>query len=500
MKRLLTSDQMKRCDLYTIEVEGIPSRTLMERAARASFDAVMAGGYDLASVCCVCGSGNNGGDGLALAAMLHDAGVRVSFAFVGDEGRATEECRYRLRAVRERGIEEVGSEALGTATLIIDAVLGIGLSGDVRGDAAAVIDAVNSSGVPVVSLDIPSGICADTGRVMGRAVRADRTVAFARMKPGQLLYPGREYCGAVSVADIGIDEAAVSGEAPVIRLTDRSDISEMIPQRPRDSHKGTYGRIFSLSGSVGMSGAAYLSALGAYRSGAGIVEVYTPQANVPVIQTLLPEAIVTAATSPAHLRERLRMATACVLGPGLGTSSDAARLAEEVLSRNIPVVVDADGLNLVSLSETLRDELRARTAPTVITPHPGEASRLLGGSVTEVTRDPVATAIKLSGMFGAVCVMKGSAAVTAWDKVAYINPTGSSALSKGGSGDVLAGMIGAFLGAGGAPLDSAVAAVYLHGLAGEIAADGLSDYSVLASDTARCVGKAILKCLGKIDD
>jgi len=493
MKRILTAEQMKRCDSYTIDTVGVPSRELMQRAAESAFREIMSGGFDLAKVLCICGTGNNGGDGLAVAMLLQSAGVNVEFFICGNEKRMTEECRYRYNEMFRKGITEQTDLDLDGVTLIVDAVLGIGLSGDVRGVAADVITAVSESGIPVASLDIPSGINSDTGAVMGCAVKAELTVAFARLKPGHLLYPGRLHCGKTVVSEIGIGEDGIADDPEKVFVPEDIDILRMIPKRHPHSHKGTYGRLLIVAGSEGMCGAAYLSALAAYRSGVGLVEVFTPKVNVTVIQTKIPEAIVTGWEGhPVKLlRERLRCADACVIGPGLGRSSDAIGFVEEALGSKVPMLIDADGLNIISESDDLKEMLRDRKEVTVITPHLGEMSRLIGTDVKSIDCDPIRYASGFAKEYGVICVQKNSVTAVSDGTNVLLNPTGCSALAKGGSGDVLSGVIGAFLAAGNDPFDSAVSGVYLHGRAGEIAAEELSEYSVLATDTANCIGKSI---------
>ncbi len=497
MKRLLTAEQMMRCDSYTIETLGVPSRELMQRAAAAAFREIMNGGFDLTKVLCVCGTGNNGGDGLAAAMLLRHSGVNVEFYVCGDKSKMTKECEYRFYALQTAGVTEQRMLDFTGVTLIVDAILGIGLAGEVRSPAAEVIGAIMDSGIPVVSLDIPSGINSDTGAPMGIAICADMTVAFSKLKPGHIFYPGRIHCGNTVVAEIGIGDEGIAGDTPVVQIPEKDDVAKMIPERYPDSHKGNYGRLLVVAGSEGMCGAAYFSALGAYRAGVGLVEVFTPKVNLPIIQTKIPEAIATGWADGALqlLRERMKYANACVIGPGLGKSLDAAKLVEEALDCEIPLLIDADGLNLIAESDDLRAKLKARKYPTVITPHQGEMSRLCHMSVDEVYREPIRTAVEFAREYGVVCVQKSATTVIAEGDLALMNRTGCTGLSKGGSGDVLSGVIGAFLAVGMNEHDAAVAGVYLHGKAGEIASAKATEYSLLATDIANAIGCAIKETL-----
>ena len=493
MKRVLTAPQMKRCDSYTIDTIGVPSRELMGRAAKAAYDLIKEENFDTSRVLCLCGTGNNGGDGLAVAMMFHEDGTDVQFLVCGDKSKMTDECRYRYDCLADNGVAELNEIKLDGITLIVDALLGIGLSGNVRDGMSDMICKVNKSGIPVVAIDIPSGINSDTGVVMGCAVNAAVTVSFAYLKPGHIFYPGRTFCGKTYVADIGIGCDGVSDDLTVINAAEDEDIKKMLPVRVPDSHKGTYGRLLVVAGSEGMFGASYFSSLSAYRSGAGLVEVFTSDGNVPLIQTKLPEAIAVGygETPVQTMRDKLRVADACVIGPGLGQSSVAARLVEEALFSEVPLLIDADALSIIAASDSLKELLRARKSPAVVTPHLGEMARLTGAAISDITADPIKFASDYSKEYGVVCVQKNSVTVIAENDRVNINLTGCSAMAKGGSGDVLTGIIGAFLAAGCDAYDSAVCGVYLHGRAGEIASSHYGEYSVLASDTANCIGEAI---------
>ncbi len=490
MNKLLTAEQMKRCDSYTIETLGIPSRELMQRAADGAFDEIMKYGFDLARVLCVCGTGNNGGDGLAVAMLLHRAGVNVAYYVCGDTSKMTPECAYRYEELRGAGVPEQPELDLSDITLIVDAILGIGISGDVRDGAAGVIQRISDSKIPVAALDIPSGINSDTGAVMGCAVKAELTVSFAYLKPGHIFYPGRLHSGKTVALDIGIGMKALDGEY-IIQMPNDEDVRRIIPKRSPDSHKGTYGRLLVVAGSEGMCGAAYFSALAGYRTGSGLVEVFTVSENLPVIQMKIPEAIATASKGASHLRERISSANACVIGPGLGKSTDTAGLVSEALGCRIPLLIDADGLNLIADSHVLRELLRLRRYPTVVTPHLGEMARLCGASIADIQRDPVRYAVDFARKYGVICVMKSAVTVITDGAEMFLNPTGCTGMSKGGSGDVLAGVIGALLGMETDPISAAVAGVYLHGRAGETASAADSEYSLLATDIANSIGKAI---------
>lgn len=499
MEHILTKEQMKRCDRYTVDTLGVPSETLMERAARAAFGYITESGIDTSRTLVVCGGGNNGGDGFALALLLREADVDVSCYFVGSADRMTAECRRFHDECRLCGITfETGIDFSGY-TLIIDAIIGIGFHGELSSDISDVICAINASSATVIALDIASGVNSNTGAAVC-AVNADATVAFAYRKPGHILYPGCIRSGEVIVADIGIGDEACRDDDVNIALLDDAYVKEMLPKRRRDSHKGTFGRVLVAAGSAGMFGAAYLSSLAAYRSGAGLVETFTPDVNIPMIQAKLPEAIACGwGEFPAALvRERVKMCTSVVIGPGLGKTDSARDVVEEVLFAEVPAVVDADALNIIAQHDGLEGVLRARGAvgsATVVTPHPAEMARLTDTEVSAVLSDPIGCAMNFARENGVVCLLKGAVTVVTDGAEVMLVNTGSNALSKGGSGDVLAGMIGALIAEGAGALEAAAASAYLHGKAGVIAARESSDYSVLASEVADSIGRAIMSVM-----
>ena len=486
MKKILTARQMKSCDTYAIDALGVPSRTLMQRAAEACADAL--DGFDTSRAFVLCGTGNNGGDGMAIADILSKRGDQPSVVLVGDEAKCTDECAFRLERLRDLGIEVVRADdfdptSLSGATAIVDAIFGIGLSRPADGTAAALINAANESGAPILSVDVPSGLYADSGAVPGAAISAKRTVAIQSLKPCHVLYPAALRCGEVRAADIGIPDDAA--DASIFVTTD-DDLAAITP-RPEYSHKGTFGRVVVIAGSEGMAGAAYLSALGAYRTGAGLVEVFTVEANRPIIQTLLPEAIVNAygeSDLDEKLAAALARADAIVLGPGLGTSALSRRVVRLTLeAATAPLVVDADALNITA-DEKLAIPRRDNIA---VTPHLGEMARLTGASVAEIAADIVGAARAFAAERGVTCVLKDAHTVIARGDRAFVNLAGCSALAKGGSGDVLTGIIAALAASGCDMIEAARLGCHLHGRAGERAASEHGVHGVLTRDVANAI-------------
>ena len=509
MRYLVTGKEMKEIDKRSIEDFGIPSMVLMERAALKVAEKAEeilkkkeAGTRKKGTVWAVCGLGNNGADGVAAARMLFLHGFHVSVILPGTEGKKSAEMEAQLAIAAKLKIPVFTAEDFipGSCDLIIDAVFGIGLSRDVEGPYGALVDLIGmQKETAVVSVDIPSGINSDTGAVMGCAVQADVTVTFGEKKLGQALFPGREACGELIVADIGfVPEEREKAEGHALCHT-REDLKS-IPQRMPYSHKGTYGKILVIAGSPGMAGAAYFSALAAYRTGAGLVKAVTPEENRSVFQGLLPEAVLStyeagpAAGEPERFRDYLKKQTdwadAIVLGPGIGTSEYGRIMVEAVLSNAyVPIILDADAINLAARYPYLRGYF---TENIILTPHLTEFSRLSGQSVEEIRKNLVSAAKDLSDQYGVTCVLKDAATVTARkDGKVFVNTSGSPAMAKGGSGDVLTGIIAGLLALGMDECEAASLGVYVHGLAGERAAKKFGVHSVLAGQIADCVGEVV---------
>lgn len=512
MRRLVTGRRAKEIDAYTMRVIGIPSMVLMERAALGVAREVrqwfQAEGRESRSVLAVCGTGNNGADGVAAVRMLRLAGFDACAAIIGDVKRGTEEFKRQLEIAGRVGVPIFGWQKMGERSwdAVIDAVFGVGLSREITGDYRQCIERMNAL-APAPSLraavDIPSGIHADTGRVMGAAFRADLTVTFGWEKQGTVLYPGREYAGCVKVEDIGfpeesIDKAPGNEENPRSAFTYGPEDLARVPERKAYSNKGTFGRVLIAAGSRGMCGAAYLSALGAYRTGAGLVKILTVEENRQVLQSLLPEAIL-ALYDPADvmgdregfrrfMEEQTSWADVVVLGPGLGREPYVEYLAEAILtSAFVPVIVDADGLNAIASHPYLTSYY---TENIVITPHLGEMARLIGRSIEDIQENLPAAAQEYALRYGITCVLKDAATVAAGrDGNLYINSSGGSAMAKAGSGDVLTGIIAGLIAIGAEEESAAFLGVYIHGLAGEQA--GRDSHSMLASELAENIGKVL---------
>lgn len=526
MQRILTSSEMFLCDRTEIETN-TPSRILMYRAARACADAIQriltASPVTDGTVAVLCGGGNNGGDGILCARLLCEDGIpAVIVPAFTDGDRLSAECAFRYDEARGAGVPVLSAQDFTAKTagvtadvpayrMIVDALFGIGLTREPMGQYALLIDAANryaaAHRIPTVAIDIASGIFADTGAVGTHTFCASHTLAISHIKRGHLFYPGASYSGEVSVLDIGIPDDILrreDGDFPVYMLDD-TDVRRLLPCRRPDSNKGSNGRILIAAGTKNMCGAAYLSARAAYRSGAGLVEIFTCEDNRIPLQMLLPEAILTTyrADDPASacdlLRASMARADAVVIGPGLGMSDTAAALVKTVLAEAaVPTVLDADALNLVAAHAGERwlalraDAPSARVLPPLmLTPHPGELSRLTGRPIGDCLADLIGTASRFAQAHGVTVNAKNTRSVITDGRRAFINPTGTSALAKGGSGDVLSGITATLAAQGCDALTAAVLAAYLHGRAAEVVSAQMGTRSPLASEICDALGAVL---------
>lgn len=493
MKYVLKSEEMQRYDRDTINRLGIPSMVLMERAALSVAEELSEKiGETRKRILVVAGTGNNGGDGLAVGRLLALMGNTVTFYLAGNPDKMTSETASQLQILKNSGfsiqrkLEDVEYD------MIVDALLGIGLSRAVQGDYANIVERMNCygrQGAYVCAVDIPSGICADTGRVMGCAVRADLTVTFAFAKRGHLLYPGREYSGKLVVKDIGITEVSFQENPPAAFCYEKEDISKLMPYRVPSGNKGTFGKVLLIAGSMDMCGACILCGNSILRSGAGMVKIITPSCNRQILQQSFPEAMLyTYEETPdeTKVRQSLAWCDVVVAGPGMGTGKEACQVMKWILKeQSLPVVIDADGLNLIAAYKELAD-LAALRMPgkTILTPHPGELGRLLGTDRKAYESDREKLVFTLARKVHCIVAAKDAVTmVVKFDrKEIYLNTSGNDSMATAGSGDVLAGVIGGLLAQGMDEFDAACLAVYLHGLAGECAGNKNGHCGVLATD------------------
>jgi len=491
MEYLLNSEEMKRCDLTTIEKIGMPSMVLMERAALSVIEELAS--FDLTKVLIVCGSGNNGADGYAVARFLHLQKIAVDILFIGNEQKRSPENNQQKKIAEYYGVKSVKDIEQNQYTTIIDALFGIGLSQPLSGKYAEVITKINQMNVEVLSVDVPSGISADNGKVMGCGIKATKTVTFAFNKVGLVLYPGAAYAGMVKVKDIGITEVGFEEEFPKVYSYTIEDLAK-IPKRNPYSNKGTYGKILVIAGSKNMSGAAYFSAKAAYRMGVGLVRIVTPEENRQIIQTLLPEAIVTTYQKKQldgdWLMDAINWASVIVIGPGMGRSEEAHYLLSKVLSiSEVPLVIDADAINILAKEPGL---LQHNKQNIILTPHIGEMSRLTDKPISEIAENIIEVAERFAKEKKLTCVLKDARTiVTEGNAGTYVNTSGNDGMATGGTGDVLTGVIAGLLGQGLSVIEAARLGVYIHGLAGDAAAAKKGTYGLLADDVCEAINDVV---------
>ena len=496
MQLWVNAAQMKAADQYTIQKLEVPSLELMEHAAQACVQVLEDEKVDLSHVCVVCGSGNNGGDGFAIARILQNNRYSVETFCVGNPEHYTEETQEQMHRLQECGGKIIyGMPQEDSYSVIIDAVFGVGLSRKVEGRYRQVIEQMNRMRGTKFAVDIPSGLSATTGCILGCAFKADYTVTFQLKKIGLELSQGRTMAGRVIVPDIGISTDSICEDQEIVRTAGKDIYRKMLPDRPEDSNKGTYGRLLVIAGSKGMAGAAYLNAHAAYMTGAGLVRIYTSSDNREILQTLLPEAVITTYEeyNKEELLSLLTWADGVCIGSGLGMS----RLSEKILKTvieyvKVPCLIDADGLNLLAENKNYLNQMAERRF--VITPHMKEMSRLTGTPVEELKADRIQILKDFISRYRITCVLKDSRTLIASEeKGIRMNLTGNSAMAKAGSGDVLAGVISGWMVQGKEAEDAAELGTYIHGLSGDLAKFEKGVYSVMARDLIEYISKALMK-------
>lgn len=488
--KLVTAQEMKELDTQAQAAYAVPGIVLMDNAAQAVADAAHEALEELdgEKVLLFCGGGNNGGDGFGAARWLQNYGAKVRVFVVGSAPEAISgDAALELTMLQKTGVQVelltseddwlVAELAAAKADVIIDALLGTGFHGELQGNFLRACQLINDSGKYVVAVDVPTGVNADNGSAAENAVRADKTVTMALVKTGLLLYPGREYCGDIELADIGLPLQLVE-DYPSHKYRLTADIvRELLPLRKADAHKGDAGRVVICAGSPGYTGAAALCADAAVKAGAGLVSLYTPLSSRDVLATKLTEVMVhgllermpgiLGGSAAGDVLKNANAADVLAMGPGLGTSESTQQAVREILQKLIvPVIIDADALTaLVGNTEILTQMQAAK----VLTPHPGEMARLTGKEISEINADRISIAAEYAKEWQAVVVLKGAPTVIACpDGTTYVNSTGTSALATGGSGDVLTGIIAGLAGQEISLQEAAVCGVYLHGLTAEL--------------------------------
>lgn len=472
---LFTAEQVRAMDRYAIAELGTPGIELMEKAGAAAFSALRRRWPEARFLSVVCGGGNNGGDGYVIARLALAEGLDVRVYAVTPPAHLKGDALRAFLAYREAGGEWLDyiPAQLEAAEVVVDALFGTGLDRDVSGHHAAIIKAINESQAGVLAVDIPSGLNADTGAVMGCAVHADSTVTFIGLKRGLFTGAGLAYSGEIVFDDLGTPPVVRRCVAPSAQLVQYGDYP--LPLRPRDAHKGHFGHVLVIGGDLGYSGAARLAAEAAARAGAGLVTVATRPEHAVFLNLTRPELMCRGVATAAELEPLLHRASVVAIGPGLGQAEWGQGMLSAALSCELPMIVDADAVNLLAQQPARRDDW-------ILTPHPGEAARLLQTSTANINRDRFAAAARLQERYGGVVVLKGSGSlVLGSDALPCVSTTGNPGMATGGMGDVLTGVIAGLVAQGLAPLTAAVAGVQLHGAAGDLAAT-TGERGLLAGD------------------
>lgn len=491
MDKIVSAEKMRSLEKRIFDL-GVDSFAVMEKAAM-TISCEVKKRFDISSkVLVLCGKGNNGGDGFAVARMLYLDGYEVAVCMPLGEP-STDDAVKNYEILKRLNIEIISDEEdFNKFDVIIDAILGTGISKEVD---LPIIDKINSSQAFIIAADIPTGICSDTGKVLKMAVKAHLTIALAFKKMGHSVYPGKGYCGEIILKDIGIP---FEGSHDTFE-TNAEFVRDILPTADVQAHKGNMGRISVIAGSKGFTGAATMCCQSALKSGGGLVTLFTPENLNEIYEKKLTEAMTLPLDCNDYLREELvleksevlKKSDTVIVGPGLGRDTDAAKIIEFLFENEIPTVIDADGINAIASNINI---LNGKKGKTVFTPHVGEFSRLTGFSTEKILSDRLGHAREFAVKYGVTLVLKGAGSIIAQpDGVCFINHTGNSGMATGGSGDVLSGILGAFLARGMSAENAAVAAVYIHGLAGDIARKNLGSESMLPTDTISFIHKAFLK-------
>jgi NAD(P)H-hydrate epimerase len=507
--KICTPSQMQEIDRKAIDGLGIPGLELMENAGRSVYEMILDyyGPADGNRVTVVAGKGNNGGDGFVVARYLKEDGAHVEIFLIGSKDQVTGDAEINLKKALELGIplHEITDPdnfyIPDDSWVIVDAIFGTGFTGTIRAPYDQIILKINQSDIPIVAVDAPSGLDGATGKVSEPCVRADLTVTFGLPKIGQVMYPGKSYCGFLEVADIGFP-SGLDDDIHTYLTTDEEAV-KLLPRRKPDAHKGDFGKLFVLAGSTGLTGAAVMTSMAAYRCGTGLVVLGCPSSLNPIFEMKMTEVMTRPLPDVAkkghlalrglgEIRQQIEWADAIAIGPGLGTHHETAELIQRLCKEIArPMVVDADGLN--NLAKDLSC-LKAHKRPLVITPHPGEFARLTGRSIDEITDDRIRFASEFAREYSLCVVLKGAPTIVARRSGnVYINYSGNEGMATGGSGDVLTGLIGGFLAQGVCYSDAAVLATYVHGAAGDIAAEMYGSRGMIAGDILEFVPQALME-------
>ncbi len=475
---LYRAEQVRELDRLAIEYYGISANALMARAGQAIFEEIRHRWPRRRQLAVLCGGGNNGGDGYVVARLAVQAGLEVELFHLVEPTRLKGAARHAFEEAEEVGVSMINydGQRIDGYELIVDALLGTGLNGPVAGIWAEAINAINEASCPVIAADIPSGLSADSGCVMGLAVQADTTVSFIGLKQGLYTADGPDHCGHIVFSDLNVPPEAYSHLTPSARRIDYSSLSTLLAPRRSTSHKGDFGHVLVIGGDSGMMGAARMAAEAAARMGAGLVSVATRAEHAALISASRPELMCHGIETREALAPLLHRSNVVAVGPGLGAGEWGRAMLSAILESHLPLVLDADALNLLAVEPLYHDKW-------VLTPHPGEAARLLGCTAAEIQQDRFGAVASLEASFGGVCVLKGSGTlVLGGDGETALCSAGNPGMASGGMGDVLTGVIAALIAQRMGLLQATRLGVAIHALAADRAAKQGGERGLLASD------------------
>lgn len=507
--KICTPKQMREIDRKAIKGIGIPGLELMENAGKGTFEMIVDyyGPVEGNRIVIVCGKGNNGGDGLVVARYLKEDGAHVEVLLLCKKDIPKGDAAFNLKKADKLDItikEVLDSEQFhipDDTWLVVDAIFGTGFTDNIQPPYNTIIDEINDSDIPIVAVDCPSGLDSATGKVSTPTVKADLTVTFGLPKIGQILYPGKSYCGFLEVVDIGFP-AGLDDDINTYLIT-KDDVFLLLPTRKPDAHKGDYGKLFVLAGSTGLTGAASMASMAALKCGTGLVVLGCPLSLNPILETKLTEVMTKplpdvkkrgcfALRGMGEIRQQIEWADSVAMGPGIGTHYETAELVKRLAAQvEKPMVIDADGLNnLAKAPETLKQH----KGPLVISPHPGEFSRLTGIKMDKIVDDRIKLASSFASEYNLTLILKGAPSIIAEPSGAvHINSSGNEGMATAGSGDVLTGLIGGFLAQGLSSEHAAILATYVHGLTGDIAEELYGSRGMIAGDILDNVPEAMLE-------
>ena len=517
--KVVLNDEIRQIDKIAIEKYGIPGIILMENAGISVVNEIIKDFSLDSKFTIICGTGNNGGDGFVIARHLHNRGYKLKVFLVGEKNGIKRDALINHNIVKKIGIhinEVLHEDDLITLEenilhypIVIDALFGTGLNKEIKGIPEGVINTINTYSKNTISIDIPSGIGGNSGRVFGRAVRANKTFSFALPKRGNLMYPGADYNGELIIKDIGIPNGAFKNMELKVNLINLELIKANLPSRKKDTHKGSYGKANIIAGSAGMAGAAVLTCSSALRTGLGLLKLYIGESLNHIVKASVPEAItvplqevrkgIIGINHIEKIIEGAKYADVLAIGPGCGTSSELSEIVKHVLmDLEVPMVIDADGLN--ALSKNI-EWIFEKKSEVIITPHLGEMSRLSNMPIEKIEDNPIKIAKKFSAKWNVTLVLKGARTIIASPEgEVFISTKGNPGMATAGSGDVLTGIITGLMAQGLKPLKAAVTAVYLHGLTGDRVASEKGEYGLLAGDLVKALPYVIRDIVeGKTD-